>query len=991
MVLASATAIAQTPYSNQNINRQQMIPAQAAPLVERPMHSRNVGWQQSGPSATNVAAKSALANWGFETGDFTSWVTKDMAVPYSPLTVAGAGNSAYSFLSAPTEGSSSVQHGFDGGGPDTIEVAQDITIPGATTARLLFDYRAAWNNGGTQDRVFTVQVQPSGGGAPLQASTILTAAFGTTNPDTGVLTGTVNLDAFAGQTVRVVFHWNIPEFLTGPAFFELDNVRLFGNDLAARDVSPAPLTCMAADPTTGIIYAQQNNSTAFYRYDPFRDTWEALASAPTSSGNNGGAAYLAGKIYTTYTTNNDLGVYDIATNSWTSLTNDPAFFTGNIASDGRYLYLVIGTTFKRYDPVGASWTTLATPGISFQPWGGMDYWNGTLYAHVGNSFTDFAKYDIAANSWTTLASLPDGAGLGSAIDPVGRVYFAYGNYGIVNKIYAFDLQTETWSTLGPAPWPSVFDGGMAHVGKAGQGGIFIIEGELGTGVLQIETSTSVPPGKLYQTSLDPVGPFSVYHPGTDSWRRLRRYDTGAQMAVGVSGALFAYRRNPAQIEVYDPASDSWSFAISSPAGAAGNYGNLEVTPGGEFLYSEQANSDHYYRNSGGSWITNVLGFNANAQGDYDPFTGDYVIGEDWAAHAHLITVDEFSFGKTSFTAGPGATGEIKRFGVAMDGRYFYQGWTDPVRAYDLSNPALPGTNVVTVAGSNWLSGSADRMAGTIFSNSLFGGPLNLIDPVSLTITPLASGPTFSNHSSIAFSDDLMGVGKLYFSQGANAMGLWVLDPATGAGTWVGAAAPNPGALNSGLTVSDETDLFIAHPFGVRKTALDGRGAGGLDIGTYVEGLAYNVTSGQLFSANDSAFFELDPATGAILATLSSPGFDIEGLAAAPNHNVIYGIGDTNWLMVYDVATDFWNIVGNTGLTWNNAGLAYDPATHELYAISDDNGPNLYTIDPDTGVATLVGPTGIPGIADGGLAFAPGLIFADGFESGNTSAWSNTVP
>lgn len=761
-------------------------------------------------------------------------------------------------------------------------------------------------------------------------------------------------------------------------------------DLTARTASPVALTCMAVDSTTGLIYAQENGGTAFYRYDPFRDVWVALAAAPTSSGNNGGAAYLNGKIYTTYTGNTNLGVYDIATNTWATLANDPAFNTGIIASDGRYLYLVTGTTFKRYDPVGASWATPAAPPITFQPWGGMDYWNGTLYGHAGNGYTDFAKYDIASGSWTTLASVPSGAVLGSAVDPIGGVYYTVGSYSSPFYIYAFDLQTETW-TFRPAPF-TTYDGGLAHVGKVGQGGIYIIEGESGVGFSRIETSTSVGPGRLYNTSLDiGSGGFNVYDPGTDSWRMLKHFDTGAQMAVSPSGALFAYRRDPAQIEVYDPASDSWSFAISQPAGSAGSYGNLEVTPAGEFLYSEKDNPDHYYRNFGVSWITNTLGFLGNAQGDYDPLTGDYVIGEEDTFNAHLITVDEFSFGKTSFTAGPGVISEIKRVGVVLGGRYYYQGGTDPIRSYDLSNPALPGTVHATAPFAFYDSAAANRSTGMIFNSYIDGTDLNLFNPVTDSFTPLTSGPGVGWHNSVAFSDDLTGAGKLYFSQGANAMGLWVIDTATGAGSYVGASAPATGALNSGLAISDDANLFIANQMGPRKVPVDGRGAGGLNAGPPVEGLAYNVATGSLYSVIGGALNEHDPATGEIIATLAAPGFDLEGVAADPIRNKLYSIGDTTWLLVYDVATDFWDIVGNTGLNWNNAGLAYDPAAHVLYAIGPSNGANLYMIDPDTGAATLIGPTGIPGYEGGGLAWAPGLIFADGFESGDTSAWSNTVP
>lgn len=97
---------------------------------------------------------------------------------------------------------------------------------------LVFDYEAGWWFGAgladpaTLDRTFEVVVEPSGGGAPMQTTTILTATAGSMNLDTGLLHGSVDLQAFEGQSVRVKFRWNIPESFTGPGFFQLDNVLL---------------------------------------------------------------------------------------------------------------------------------------------------------------------------------------------------------------------------------------------------------------------------------------------------------------------------------------------------------------------------------------------------------------------------------------------------------------------------------------------------------------------------------------------------------------------------------------------------------------------------------------------------------------------------------------------------------------------------------------------------------------------------------------------
>ncbi len=169
-------------------------------------------------------------NCGFEMGNFTSWVTQDMTTPFFALQVGGAGITPGFglFTSDPTEGTLAALHGFDGDGPGHIRVAQDIAVPGG--GLLEFDYRGGWDLMtfcvGCVDRSFDVLVEPAGGGAPLATVHILTAVAGTFVPDTGDQVGQVNLGAFAGQTVRVAFDWFVPENLTGPAFFQLDNVRV---------------------------------------------------------------------------------------------------------------------------------------------------------------------------------------------------------------------------------------------------------------------------------------------------------------------------------------------------------------------------------------------------------------------------------------------------------------------------------------------------------------------------------------------------------------------------------------------------------------------------------------------------------------------------------------------------------------------------------------------------------------------------------------------
>ena len=168
-----------------------------------------------------------FVNCGFETGDFSGWVVQDILGQFMPLSVDGADIDPWGgfFLSSPTEGSKAALHGFDGTA-GTIRIAQDISLPGSTPLTLYFDYRGAWDTtyGAVLDRTFIVNVEPSGGGASMQSTLLLTAPAFDVTSDTGPLTGTVDLTSFAGQDVRISFDWMVPEDMTGPGFFQLDNI-----------------------------------------------------------------------------------------------------------------------------------------------------------------------------------------------------------------------------------------------------------------------------------------------------------------------------------------------------------------------------------------------------------------------------------------------------------------------------------------------------------------------------------------------------------------------------------------------------------------------------------------------------------------------------------------------------------------------------------------------------------------------------------------------
>lgn len=254
--------------------------------------------------------------------------------------------------------------------------------------------------------------------------------------------------------------------------------------------SSVDLTAFAADPGTGLLYAQENEGTSFFVYDPRTNAWTELAPAPVNSENNGGATFLGGKIYISYTENeNEISVYDIASNSWTTIENPLEGGTGDITAGNGRVYVAVGREFFAIDPATGIATPLAEPpafpptGCSnegFEPWGGLQFDGTKIYGHQGNGCNGFGVYDIPTNTWQELPSVPEveeaGAVLGSAIDPVTNTYLTTGPYG-GKTLFRYDIEAGTWST-GTLPF-EIDDNGMAYVGLPGIEGVYLIQGENG--------------------------------------------------------------------------------------------------------------------------------------------------------------------------------------------------------------------------------------------------------------------------------------------------------------------------------------------------------------------------------------------------------------------------------------------------------------------------------------------------------------------------------
>jgi hypothetical protein len=119
-----------------------------------------------------------------------------------------------------------------------------------------------------------------------------------------------------------------------------------------------------------------------------------------------------------------------------------------------------------------------------------------------------------------------------------------------------------------------------------------------------------------------------------------------------------------------------------------------------------------------------------------------------------------------------------------------------------------------------------------------------------------------------------------------------------------------------------------------------------DTSFYVVSTNYNNFTGQFgtLDVTTDTFNQIGPV-------VSDP---LSGLAMGPNGNLL-SISASGNLDSIDPATGAVSVIGATGL----GGLAYTTAELNGTLYATDLNNNLYSVNTTTGVATLIGPTGIP--------------------------------
>jgi len=241
--------------------------------------------------------------------------------------------------------------------------------------------------------------------------------------------------------------------------------------------------------------------------------------------------------------------------------------------------------------------------------------------------------------------------------------------------------------------------------------------------------------------------------------------------------------------------------------------------------------------------------------------------------------------------------------------------------------------------------------GTLYaSTGNVGGTLITIDPATGAGTLVGALGTLGPVTEIEFRSD----GVLFGSTGGGSSHIITIDPLTGNETLIGTHAF--GAVN-GLEFDASGSLY--------GTFYDPGGSGATDL------VIVNQSTGQL-------------------TTIDSTGVEImPGLAFHPSNGTLYGVGHgifdiTSNLYTINTATGMATLVGPIGfdavgaLEFGPNGVLYGGVGSNV-----DSAGYLITINPATGAGTPVGPTGFPAIS--GLSFVPPPTSIGDGANGNTAS------
>ena len=292
-----------------------------------------------------------------------------------------------------------------------------------------------------------------------------------------------------------------------------------------------------------VIDSNLNGMNAAGNFDVFNVTpviqpnpinWVLAAPSPVKRFEGYARAY-DGKLFTfggynslinPYAVNSDGSVYDVATNTWSSLGQIPVA------------------------PTHAGLAMDSTNGILY-------FVGGLMGSYPGVATTQVWSYDLNANTWTPMPSLPIPLAAGDAVLIGNQLhYFA----GIGSASRDVDLNVHYVLTLGDTTWhtAAAFPTARDHVTAVPLNGlIYVFGGEIGHDTFHKQ-----------QTECD------VYDPTTDTWSQIADMPLSKSHAesstfiwdgkIIIAGGQVDDYGATNTIEEYDPATNTWAILGNLP-------------------------------------------------------------------------------------------------------------------------------------------------------------------------------------------------------------------------------------------------------------------------------------------------------------------------------------------------------------------------------------------------------------------------------------------
>ena len=645
---------------------------------------------------------------------------------------------------------------------------------------------------------------------------------------------------------------------------------------------------------------------------------------------------------------------------------------------------------SRYDPATENWTLLPATGSPGERQAHVAVWTGTeMVVWGGRSDPSGARYDPLTDTWQAMSTVNAPVPRWNAsVVWTGTEMLVWGGEavtGVVNSGARYDPASDTWTPMATAPlaprayhsavWTGsqmiIWAGYNVHIGQLyGDGARYSPATNSWTAV----TGTNAPNARTYHTAVwtgtemivwgGANPPYDLsggrYDPATDTWTPTSLVDapslrwfhaavwTGTEMIIeGGSFNVVAGAR-------YDPASDTWT--PTSPVNSANNgQGITAVWTGAEMIVWGGLDDDFLFHYDGGR---------------YDPLldvwhpTGTMNVPMARGLHAAVWTGSEMII-------------------------YGGSGWgaLPPPGSYD---PATDSWRVVNPVGAP-VAGGDDKAVWTGTEAIFWGGEVGArynptTDSWTLTSTTNApvSGP---GHSVVWTGSELIVFGGIGTDNVAKRY-----RPATD--TWVDATIVDaPGARDHHAAVWSGTEMIIWGGF--------------INDGTTPTGGRYDPVADAWTPTNvaDSPITRMWP-----VAVWTGTEMIVWG-----GYDWLF-LGDLGDGARYDPATDSWTPTtlvnapspriaqgvwtGKELLLWggtnDSSGGRYDPATDSWIATTLVDAPPVRF-----GGRWSTVWTGSEMIIWGGIietqqgsrycAATASEIFADGFESGDTSAWTVTVP